>query len=63
MPPIASTPSQTIIAWSEKARSRTWAATQPTKAAIRIANPPIVGVPSFGLCQSGPMSIASPRIG
>ena len=52
---IASTPTHTIIAWSENARPRRmWATSQPTRAATTIARPPIVGVPCLCMWCSGP---------
>ena len=55
-------PSQTIIAWSENAMSRTCATAHPANAATTMAMPPIVGVPCLTMWCSGPWS-SLPRIG
>ncbi len=60
---IARMPTQTISAWVLNGRpSRTWADIQPTRAATRMAIPPIVGVPCLAMWCSGPRS-SLPRIG
>ena len=60
---MAMMPTQTINAWVLNGRpSRTWAAIQPTRAATRMAMPPIVGVPCLAMWCSGPRS-SLPRIG
>ncbi len=52
---MKSTPSQTIIVWSENARPRrTCAISQPMNAAMTMAMPPIVGVPCLTMWCSGP---------
>ena len=63
MPAIARIPTQRIKPCVENGRpSRTCAASQPTSAAIRMARPPIVGVPCLAMWCSGPRS-SLPRIG
>ena len=50
-----STPTHTIIVWSEKARpGRMCATSHPTSAANTMARPPIVGVPCLCMWWSGP---------